>query len=96
MSQLIRSHKAVTTAPRSMPPPPIAAATTPAEMDPRLANLLDPVDLVRPRVPQTPASSASLMALLAASIMCGHHHLCKIDTTSASTTEALGSQLEFC
>ncbi|CAN6727013.1 unnamed protein product [Malus baccata var. baccata] len=63
-----------------MPPPPTAAATTPAEMDPRLANSLDPVDPVRPRV----------------CTMCGHRHLRTIDTTSASTTDALGSQLEFC
>ncbi|TQD89226.1 hypothetical protein C1H46_025219 [Malus baccata] len=65
-----------------MPPPPTAAATAPAEMHPRLANLLDPVDPVRPRVWSSPAST-----------MCGHRHLRTIDTTSASTTDALGSQL---
>ncbi|TQD94651.1 hypothetical protein C1H46_019703 [Malus baccata] len=43
MSELIRSRKAVTTAPHSIPPPPTAAATAPAEMDPRPTNSLDPI-----------------------------------------------------
>ncbi|CAN6542116.1 unnamed protein product [Malus baccata var. baccata] len=46
MSHLIRSHKAVTTAPHSIPPPPTSTATAHVEMDPKPVNLVDPVDPV--------------------------------------------------
>ncbi|CAN6543393.1 unnamed protein product [Malus baccata var. baccata] len=56
MSQLIRSCKAVTIAPRSIPSLPTSAATAPAEMDHKPVN---PVDLVGSWVSQVSASLAS-------------------------------------
>ncbi|CAN6689673.1 unnamed protein product [Malus baccata var. baccata] len=88
MSELIRSRKAVTTAPHSIPPPPTAAATAPAEMDPRPTNSLDPIG---PRVFQVPASSTSSV-VLPASARCGHLHPHTPDTTLSSTTDASRSQ----
>ncbi|KAB2617530.1 hypothetical protein D8674_013399 [Pyrus ussuriensis x Pyrus communis] len=52
MSHLIRSRKAVITAPRSIPPPSTSAATALVEMDPRPVNLVDPVDSVDSRISQ--------------------------------------------
>ncbi|KAB2595394.1 hypothetical protein D8674_030844 [Pyrus ussuriensis x Pyrus communis] len=85
MSNLIRSRKAVMTAPRSIPPPPPSAATALAEMD------HSPVDLVGPGVSQAPMSSASSV-VLPVSAKRGHRRPCTPNTTSASTTNASGSQ----
>ncbi|TQE03791.1 hypothetical protein C1H46_010598 [Malus baccata] len=81
MSNLIRSCKAVTIAPCSIPPPPTSAANALAKMDHR--------QLIR-LVPR----SASLVAP-PVSARCGHHRLCMPDTTSASTNDASGSQQEI-
>ncbi|KAB2622755.1 hypothetical protein D8674_024937 [Pyrus ussuriensis x Pyrus communis] len=91
MSQLIRSRKAMTTALRSIPYPPTSATTALAEMDPKSVNL---IDLVGPRVSRVPTSSASSVALLV-SARRGHRRPCMPNTTSASTTDALGSQQGF-
>ncbi|RXH84819.1 hypothetical protein DVH24_032736 [Malus domestica] len=74
-----------------IPLPPSAAATTPAEMDPMLVNSLDPVDLVGPRVSQTPVPSASSVAL-PTSAWRAHRRPRTPDMTSASTTNASWSQ----
>ncbi|KAB2599857.1 hypothetical protein D8674_010128 [Pyrus ussuriensis x Pyrus communis] len=87
MSHLIRSRKAMTTATLSISSPPTSSATATAEMNPRLVNL------VGPRVSQAPVSSTSLVAL-PVSAKHAHRHPRMPDTTSASTTDALGSQLE--
>ncbi|RXH73418.1 hypothetical protein DVH24_016240 [Malus domestica] len=55
-NSLIRSRKAVTIAPRSIPSLPTSAATAPAEMDHKPVN---PVDLVGSWVFQVSASLAS-------------------------------------
>ncbi|KAB2631175.1 hypothetical protein D8674_008694 [Pyrus ussuriensis x Pyrus communis] len=91
MSHLIKSHKAVMTAPCSIPLPPTSAATTPTEMDPKPVNLVDPVDSVGPQVSQAPASSTSSVVLLV-SAKRTHRHPHTPNTTSASTIDALGSQ----
>ncbi|KAM2219139.1 hypothetical protein ACFX1S_018511 [Malus domestica] len=87
MSQLIRSRKTVTTAPRSIPLPLTLSATAPAEMYLRPVNLIDPVG---PRVSQVSASSVALPI----SARHGHHLPCTPDTTLAATTDASGSQIE--
>ncbi|TQD92681.1 hypothetical protein C1H46_021674 [Malus baccata] len=78
MSQLIKSRKEVTTAPRSIPLPPTATTTAPVEMDPKPANSLDPVDPIGPQVSQVPTSSASSVALHASATRhdIGIHYLC--------------------
>ncbi|RXH75027.1 hypothetical protein DVH24_029748 [Malus domestica] len=85
MSQLIRSRKTVTTAPRSIPPPPTLSTTAPAEMDLRLVNL---IDLVGPWVSQVLASSVALPI----SAKHGHHLPRTPDTTLASTIDGSESQ----
>ncbi|TQD95218.1 hypothetical protein C1H46_019192 [Malus baccata] len=94
MSQLIRSRKAVMTALRSIPPPPTSATTAPAEMDPRLVNLIHLVDPVSPRVSQVPTSLAYSVAL-PISAKYGHCRPRTPNTTSVSTTDASGSQQGF-
>ncbi|RXI07848.1 hypothetical protein DVH24_014414 [Malus domestica] len=65
MSNLIRTPRPVTSTPSPIATPsptttPTIAATTPAEIDHRPANSVDPVG---PPVPQTHASSTSSVAL---------------------------------
>ncbi|TQD93923.1 hypothetical protein C1H46_020482 [Malus baccata] len=90
MSHLIRSHKVVLNAPRSIPWPPISAATALVEMDHRPVNPVDLVDLVGLKVSQVPASLAFSMAQLV-SARIGHRRPHTLDT-STSTTDASGSQ----
>ncbi|TQD80016.1 hypothetical protein C1H46_034429 [Malus baccata] len=87
MSQLIRSRKAVTTAPCSIPPPPTSATTAPVEMEPRPVNLINAADAVAPQVSQVSASSASSVAIPIRASR-GHRHPRMPDTTSASITDA--------
>ncbi|KAB2623364.1 hypothetical protein D8674_040293 [Pyrus ussuriensis x Pyrus communis] len=81
MSNLIRSRKAVTTAPRSSHPTHLLAAIAPAQM-----NHL----LVGPGVSQAPASSASSVALLVSNRR-GHCRPRTLDTPSTSNTDLSGS-----
>ncbi|RXH97098.1 hypothetical protein DVH24_035766 [Malus domestica] len=78
--RLIRSHKAVTTAPRSIHLPLTSATTAPAEMDPMPVNSIDPIDLVGPQVSQASTSSASSVVLL---VNTKHGHRC---TRTPNTT----------
>ncbi|RXH74061.1 hypothetical protein DVH24_021241 [Malus domestica] len=70
MSHLIRSHKAVTTAPHSIPPPPTSTTTAHVEMDPKPVNLVDPVDSL---ISQASASSTSSVALPVANVLTAAH-----------------------
>ncbi|TQD70163.1 hypothetical protein C1H46_044303 [Malus baccata] len=63
MSQLIKSRKAVTTAPCPIPPPSISVAIAPAYMEPIPINSVVAVDAVVPQSSQALASSASSVAL---------------------------------
>ncbi|CAN6726628.1 unnamed protein product [Malus baccata var. baccata] len=85
MSNLIRSCKVVTTAPRSPPPAHLSAATASTQMD-HLS--------VGPEVSQALVSSASSVALLV-SARRGHRRPRTPDMPSTSTTDASGSQ-KFC
>ncbi|KAB2606194.1 hypothetical protein D8674_005911 [Pyrus ussuriensis x Pyrus communis] len=85
MSNLIRSCKAVMTAPYSPPLAQPSAATAPTEMDHMS------VDPVGPGVSQALASSASSVVLIV-SIRRGHRHPRTPDTPSASTNDASESQ----
>ncbi|KAB2630946.1 hypothetical protein D8674_008465 [Pyrus ussuriensis x Pyrus communis] len=87
MSHLIRSCKTVSNAPHSIPPPPILPATTPTKIDHRPVNLVDPIG---PGVSEVQASSAFLVAQ-PVSARRGHRRP-RTPDTSASTTDALGSQ----
>ena len=77
MSNLIRSRKAVTTAPRLIPTAPPLAAIAPAKMDHM------PIDPIGTGVAQAPASSVALPV----SARRGHCSPHKPDTPSASTTD---------
>ncbi|TQE02394.1 hypothetical protein C1H46_012033 [Malus baccata] len=90
MLQLIRSHKTVMAAPRSVPLPHTTSTTAPAEMDFRPANSFGLVDSVGPRVSHAPVSSAFLVAL-PVSARRGHRHPRMPDMTSISTTDVSGS-----
>ncbi|TQD97492.1 hypothetical protein C1H46_016893 [Malus baccata] len=83
MSNLIRSHKAVTTAPRSPSPTHQSVAIALAQMDHMSINLVG--------LSQAPMSSASSVAI-PVSTMCGHRYPRMPKMPSASTTNALGSQ----
>ncbi|KAB2595880.1 hypothetical protein D8674_031330 [Pyrus ussuriensis x Pyrus communis] len=80
MSQLIRSHKAVTIMPCSIPPTPTSATTALAKKEPKPVN-------------PASASSASSVAL-PVSPRHGDRRPRTPNTTSASTTDAFGSNMK--
>ncbi|RXH93475.1 hypothetical protein DVH24_014051 [Malus domestica] len=80
MSHLIRSCKAVTTAPRLIPLPPTSAAIALVEMDPSTVNLVD-----------STLASSTFSVVLPVSTRRAHRRPRMPDTTSASTTDASGS-----